>query len=180
MYQNLPRNRFSFYLQISVLASALISFLWVIELFPLSKEVNFYNSTYRLTGKTFWAWNTYTFEEWGVRNEGFTMRVFKFNSGTADYFSNPDSTFFRNYPRSAEGDKTIENSWTPTPVDSSDHRFIDQGFATYTNWDEDLINRQLKFKKLAEKEGSYYAYIRNDFYFLCPEKRLIVWINHNR
>ncbi len=153
---------------------------WELRLLPLSAEFKFKKQTKALTGKEFWCWNEFLYEEWGIRGEGFTFEIYRFNDEISKYFNSPDSAFFKDFP---SADFRVSR-WRETPL--PDTLFLNSMMPVYGNWSdrrqEKMESRYAIVKQIAKSKGSYYA-IReasgNDLYLLSPEMRLIIWINYN-
>jgi hypothetical protein len=151
---------------------------WELQIFPLSKNVYIKEQTTKLTGKSFWSWKEFSYDEWGVRGEGYTLDIYKFSQETANYFLNPDSLFFTNYPLKTESDI----KWTKTPVRDEDLNILDLVTPVYGDWKGEIVNRQDFIKKIATRKGAYYAYRHGggtDFFIISPKDRLVILINHN-
>ena len=72
---------------------------WELQIFPLSKNFYIQDRTTELTGKQFWSWNEFDYEEISVRGEGYALDIYKFNKETAEYFKNPDKEFLNSLPK---------------------------------------------------------------------------------
>ena len=67
----------------------LFSFLsWELRILPISLNNDFKNKTENLTGKKFWGWNIYRFNDFGFR-DGFTIETYRLNEEIAEYFKKP-------------------------------------------------------------------------------------------
>jgi hypothetical protein len=154
--------------------------LWELRIIPLSKNLDFRNQTKELTGKQFWCWNYYRYEEGGIRGEGYTLDIYKLNNEMALYFNKPDKDFFNSFPN-----KKFETSnWEKTPI-------LDTGIVNYVtptdaNWSESLEKeikeKQKIVKDIAKEKGSYFAIRKNngtDLYLISPKRKMIIYINHN-
>lgn len=131
-----------------------------------------------MTGKLFWSWKEFNYDELGVRGEGYTLYIYKFDKETAEYFENPDSAFFRNFPPA----NYSQIRWTPTPVKSGDMEILDFVTPVYAGWKGEIVTRQDFIKNIATQQGSYYAYRHSgstDFFIISPKERLVILINHN-
>jgi len=151
---------------------------WELQIFPLSKNFYIKKQTTLLTGKSFWSWKEFNYNELGVRGEGYTLYIYKFNQETAEYFENPDSTFFTEYP--PESNSKIR--WTPTPVKSEEIEILEFVTPVYCGWKGEIVTRQDFIRKIATSKGAYYAYRHGgstDFYLVSPKNRLVILINHN-
>lgn len=168
----------SFAIQVTILVLLISYITWELQIFPLSKNVFIKEQCSVLTGKSFWSWKEFAHHEWGVRGEGYTLDIYKFNDEIAQYFKNPDQTFFKYYP------PTTYSSirWTPTPVKSQDLDVLEFVTPIYAGWDGEVVSRQKFIKDIATAPGSYYSYKdggSSDFYIISPKDRLIILINHN-
>ena len=180
---------FKFYRQkrtkIAVINSIIFGLLnlvvcWELRIIPLSSDWDFRNKTKDLTGKQFWSWNDYRFDDIGIRGEGFTFEIYKLNDKTAKYFINPDKEFFEKFP--SEIFETTK--WKETPM--VDTVLLDLVTPTYGNWSQSLQNeikeKQMIVKQVAKAKGSYYAVRQSngtDLYLISPERKIIIYINHN-
>ncbi len=168
----------SFTIQVSILTILIVIFTWQLQLFPLSRNFYIKKQTTSLTGKSFWSWKEFKYDEWGVRGEGYTLYIYKFNQETAEYFKNPDSIFFKEYPPESNS----EIKWTPTPVKSEEKEILEFVTPVYAGWKGEIVTRQDFIREIANSKGSYYAYRHGgstDFYIISPENRLVILINHN-
>lgn len=153
---------------------------WELRLIPLAHNVDFRNQTEELTGKTFWCWNDYRYNEIGIRGEGFTFEIYKLNDEMANYFTNPDKGFFEYYPNK----KFETGKWQETPI--IDTEFLNYITPIYGNWSKrlkkEIEEKQMIVKQISNERGSYFA-IREthgtDLYLISPKKKLIIYINHN-
>jgi hypothetical protein len=169
------RKGWSFYLQSTALASICVFITWQLQIFPLSKNFYIKDQTQRLTGISFWSWEEFSIDDWGVRGEGYTIDIYRFNDVTAKYFTNPPETFY-SYPLEAKV------KWTPTPVQEKDKDSFLFATPSYGGWSQDKIDKMKFVRNLGFEKGSYYAYnpISDiDFYLINPSRKLIVIINHN-
>ncbi|MBO9619380.1 MAG: hypothetical protein J7539_10130 [Niabella sp.] len=154
--------------------------LWELRIIPLSADWDFRNQTKDLTGKQFWCWNDYRYEEGGVRGEGFLFEVYRLSDEMAKYFSNPDREFFEHYP----GEKFETTKWKETPI--LDTELVNYFTPIYGDWSRDLQREieayQKIVKRLAKDKGAYYAVRDNhgrDLYLISPKEKIIIYINHN-
>jgi len=171
-------KRKSFAIQVSILTVLLILLTWELQVFPLSKNFYIQDRTTELTGKKFWSWEEFDYEEISVRGEGYTLDIYKFSEETAEYFKNPDREFFDNLPTKELSDIR----WTRTPVKESEQRILEFVTPTYGGWKGEIIERQNYIRQIANQSGSYYSYDdggSTNFYLIVPDKRLVILINHN-
>lgn len=172
-------NRKSFWIQCSILVLIVVFITWNFRVFPLSKNFYIKKQTELLTGKKFWSWEVYTYDEMGFRGEGYTIEIFEFDDEVAEYFMNPNADFFEKYPLELEyRENWTRNTWKKTPVIESEVQYLEH--ATPRKGE---IIQQINFvKDLAKKEGSFYAYNTGgdiDFFIISPSEKLIIMINHN-
>lgn len=153
---------------------------WELRLIPLSADWDFRNKTKELTGKQFWAWNDYRYNEFGVRGEGFTFEIYKLNDEIAEYFTNPDQDFFDSFPK----EKFETSKWKKTPI--LDTELVNFVTPLYGNWSQNLREKigekQKIVKQVAFDEGSYYAVRKShgtDLYIISPKRKILIYINHN-
>ena len=152
---------------------------WELRIIPLSADWDFRNKTKDLTGKQFWAWNNYRYDEIGIRGEGFTFEIYKLNDEIANYFANPDKDFFEHFPS-----KIFETTkWKETPI--LDTELVNFVTPMYGNWSQSLqkeiSEKQKIVRQVAEDEGSYYAVRQShgtDLYLVSPRRKIIIYINH--
>jgi uncharacterized membrane protein YcgQ (UPF0703/DUF1980 family) len=153
---------------------------WELRIIPLSADLDFKNQTKDLTGREFWSWNEYRYDEIGIRGEGFTFEIYKLNEEMAKYFANPDVEFFEHFP----SDKFGTTHWNKTPI--TDTEFVNYMTPIYGNWSKSL-QKEIEYnqnivKQVATNTGSYYAIRRshgNDLYLISPKRKMIIYINHN-
>ncbi|MCD4792267.1 MAG: hypothetical protein K8R54_03475 [Bacteroidales bacterium] len=168
----------SFAIQVSILALFLIFVTWKFQIFPRSKNFYIKERTEQLTGKSFWSWKEFSYEEISVRGEGYTLDIYKFNDEMANYFSNPDSAFFQKYPL----DEETDIKWQQTPVSEIEKEILEFVTPIYVGWEGEIVEKQDFIKNIANKNGSYYSYRHGgstNFYLISPKDKLIIMINHN-
>lgn len=168
----------SFAIQVSILTALLILLTWELHIFPLSKNFYIQDRTTELTGKKFWSWKEFDYEEISVRGEGYTLDIYKFSEETADYFKNPDKEFIDSFPTK----ELADIRWTKTPVKESEQEILEFVTPTYVGWKGEIIDRQDFIRQIANQPGSYYSYDdggSTNFYLIAPDKRLVILINHN-
>ena len=179
LFRLLVNKKFkSFIIQFCILAILTVFVTWELQIFPLSENFYIKKQTTKLTGKTFWSWKEFSYDEFGVRGEGYCLYIYKFSQETADYFLTPDSLFFLNYPLKAESDI----KWTPTPVKNEDIKVLNFVTPIYGNWTGEIVLKQDFIRKLATTKGAFYAYKdggTTDFYIISPKNRLVILINHD-
>lgn len=154
--------------------------LWELRIIPLSADLDFRNQTIDLTGKQFWCWNDYRYNEFGVRGEGFTFEIYNLNDEMARYFANPDKDFFEHFPREQFG----TTKWKETPI--LDTVLVNFVTPIYGNWSQNLQKeikeKQMIVRQVAKDKGSYYAVRQShgtDLYLISPKRKIIICINHN-
>lgn len=168
----------SFAIQLIILVVLTSYITWELQIFPLSKNVYIKKQCTVLTGKSFWSWKEFAYDEWGVRGEGYTLDIYKLNDEMTQYFKTPDKTFFTTYPPTSYS----SIRWTPTPVKSEDMDVLEFVTPIYGGWDGEIVSRQKFIKDIANAPGSYYSFKEggsSDFYLISPTDRLIILINHN-
>ncbi len=168
----------SFVIQVSILTILLIFLTWQLQIFPLSKNFYIQNRTTELTGKKFWSWEEFDYEEISVRGEGYTLDIYKFSEETAEYFKNPEKEFFDNLPTKEFADIR----WTRTPVKENEQEILEFVTQTYVGWKGAIVDRQDFIRQIANRPGAYYSYDdggSTNFYLIAPDKRLVILINHN-
>ena len=148
------------------------------QILPFSKNFYIKDRTTELTGKKFWSWEEFDYEEISVRGEGYTLDIYKYNQETADYFKNPNKDFFQNFPP----EEYADIKWSKTPMNESEQEILKFATPFYGSWEGEIVDRQDFIRKIANKPGSYYAYEdggSTNLYLIAPDKRLIILINHN-
>lgn len=168
----------SFTIQVSILTALLIFLTWEFQIFPLSKNFYIQKRTTELTGKKFWSWKEFDYEEIGIRGEGYSLDIYKFNEQTAEYFKNPNNEFFDSLPTN----DFAAIKWTKTPVKENEQDILEFVTPTYGGWKGEIIDKQDFIRQIANQPGSYYSYDNGDsrnFYLISPNKRLVILINHN-
>ena len=169
-----------------VIFSALIIFVtWDLKIFPFSKNFYVKQLSEQITGKQFWSWKEFEFEEISVRGEGYSVFAYKFNKEMANYFLDPDDDFFEKYPQKPEYRKNWESiKWEKTPIRKDEVELLDIATPTYYGWSQSKLDKMDLVEEMAKQNGNYYAYNTNgsdiDFYMINPENRLIIMINHNQ
>lgn len=153
---------------------------WELRIIPLSANWDFRNKTKELTGKQFWSWNDYRYNEIGIRGEGFTFEIYKLNDETAKYFIDPDKDFLERFP----SEKFETTKWKETPI--LDTALLDFITPLYGNWSQSLQkeikDKQMIVRQVAKDKGSYYAVRQShgtDLYLISPKRKIIIYINHN-
>ena len=153
---------------------------WELRIIPLSADWDFRNKTKELTGKQFWSWNDYRYDELGIRGEGFTFEIYKLNDDIANYFINPDQDFFDHFPNA----KFETTKWKETPI--VDTELVNFVTPTYGNWSQilqkEIAEKQKIVREVAFEKGSYFAVRQShstDLYIISPRRKIIIYINHN-
>lgn len=162
----------------------LFGILWELRIIPIASTNDFKNKTLDLTGKQFWSWNNYRYEEIGVRGEGYTFEIYDLSLDIAKYFEDPPSSFFEDYPT----EKYSYSKWKRTPIQDDELGKLEFVTPVYGNWDENkkqIIKEKLELvKQIMTENGSFYTFdtvIWKDvtLYLIAPKQKLIVQINHN-
>lgn len=153
---------------------------WELRLIPLSSDWDFRNKTKDLTGKQFWAWNDYRYDEIGIRREGFTFEIYKLDDEIAQYFKGPNKDFFERFPL----EQFETTKWRETPI--LDSGLVDFITPIYGNWSKrlqkEIEEKQLIVRQVANESGSYYAVRKSqgtDLYMISPKRKILIYINHN-
>jgi len=153
---------------------------WELRIIPLSADLDFRNQTKGLTGRQFWCWNDYRYNELGIRGEGFTFEIYKLNDEIANYFIHPDKYFFENFPTENFG----TTKWKETPI--LDTELVNFVTPIYGNWSQhlqkEIAEKQKIVRQVAQDKGSYYAVRQShgtDLYLISPRRKIIIYINHN-
>lgn len=137
-------------------------------------EFNFGDSVYEYESKR------------GFNGDGYSIWIYEIDDKTVQYFKNPKAAFFTDYPNSEFRNDWETEFWKKTPLNKEEQKFLDFAHSSLDKLDfelEDLLN----------EKGNYYAYeyymhdfgedkvyVGNiDFYIVCPNRKLIVKINHN-
>ena len=167
-------------INLTLLCLLALTICWELRLIPLSSDWDFRNKTLELTGKQFWSWNDYRYDEMGLRGEGFTFEIYSLNEQMVDYFAKPSKNFFTQYP-----EESLQTSkWSQTPITDTD--LINYVTPIYGNWSKSLQaeirQKQELVRQIAMEAGSYYAIKRSngtDLYLISPKHKVIIYINHN-
>ena len=118
--------------------------------------------------------------------DGYSIWIYEIDDKTANYFKKPNADFFTNYPNSDFRNKWETEYWKKTPFDKEEQKFLDFAHS-------ELDELEFELEDLLNEKGNYYAYeyymhdfsdetvyVGNiDFYIICPNRKLIVKINHN-
>ena len=119
--------------------------------------------------------------ERAFNGDGYSIWIYKIDDQTAKYFENPKAEFFTKYPSAELRSHWETEYWKKTPFDKQEKKFLDFAYST-------LDELEFELEDLLYEKGNYYAYkyymhrygIGNiDFYIICPNRKLIVQINHN-
>ena len=155
-------------------------FYWPFE----AVDSKFYTKS--LTNKSFILKKPiYEFDsERAFNGDGRSFAIYPLTENIAQYFINPDSMFFKNYPK-----KDIRNGWeikkwTRTPIRAEDLDAFH--FASYTENQseynlEELLNENenyyaIKYYKHSFSDGEE-RILNVDFYVICPKRRILITIN---
>ncbi len=126
----------SFVIQVSILTAILVFLTWQFQIFPLSKNFYIQDRTTELTGKKFWSWEEFDYEEISVRGEGYTLDIYKFNEETAQYFKRPNNDFFDNFPP----EELADIKWTRTPVKENEQEILEFVTPSYGGWKGEIVH----------------------------------------
>jgi len=179
-FRNKQNKKGWFHLSLILIIIAFVC--WELRIIPIASDNDFKNKTENLTGKKFWSWNIYQFDDFGIRGEGFTLESYRLSNKMTEYFKNPDEDFFQNYPN-----KNIGNAkWKKTPISIEDTKSLKFVTPIYGSWSEKRQNevREIyhQINEIIYEPDSYYCFIENnqtDFYLISPKQKIIIWINHN-
>ena len=158
-------------------------FYWPFE----AVDSKFY--THSLTNKSFifkdpvFEWNS----ERAFNGDGTSIAIYPLTEKISTYFSNPDSTFFTQYPKKGIRNDWEVVNWSRTPI-HPEHKdafnFSIYGIDNTSNYNlDELLRKQgnyysfLFYNHSAVEHETYYGNV--DFYILCPKERILVTINHN-
>lgn len=134
------------------------------------------------TGKLIYEYETERF----FNGDGYSIWIYELDEKTTDYFKNPSTNFFKEYPTTDLRNHWQSEFWKKTPFDKKEQRFLDFANTSLDELDFELEN-------LLNENGNYYAYeyfshnydkdisvVGNiDFYIICPNRKIMVKINHN-
>lgn len=118
--------------------------------------------------------------------DGYSIWIYELDEKTSKYFKNPNTNFFTEYPSTEIRNHWQTEFWKKTPFNESEQKFLDFAHSSLDELDFEL-------EDLLEEKGNYYSYkyyLHNydkdksivgniDFYIICPDRKLIVKINHN-
>ncbi len=124
--------------------------------------------------------------ERAFNGDGYSIWIYKIDDSTANYFTNPNSEFFAEYPKTELRNHWKSEHWKKTPFNKNDQKFLDFAHT-------ELSQLNFELEDLLNEEGNYYAYeyymhdisdenyfIGNiDFYIICPRRKIMVKVNHN-
>jgi len=147
-------------------------------------ESKFY--TKRITGHSFFL-SEPLYESHSKRafnGDGRSIQIYDLSKGVKDNFTNPDSMFFKNYPKQEFFSDWSVVHWAHTPI-KLEHEDA-YHFASYAN-----NQSEYKLDELLHESGNYYAFkyydhspsggldnIRNvEFYLLSPKRNILITIN---
>ena len=113
--------------------------------------------------------------------DGFSYYIYALPEEDANYFKEPDSSFYLQFPKDESRTDWKTNRWTSTPLLSKDMLALN-----FINSDPN--SRPLNISKILTEKGNYYAYhIRYhekdsvgdiDFFVISPKRKVIIIINH--
>ncbi len=168
-------NKKAFRINLIIFLFLMAFVLWELRIIPLASNYDFQSKTVELTGKKFWSWNNFRYDELGIRGEGYTLEIYNLNPPMVNYFEAPDVEFFQKYPTN----KISDMKWKRTPVDSSDRSTLEYMTPNYSGWGNEIVAKQEYIRSLANEPGSYYCYYGNGFYLISHKEKIILWVNHN-
>ena len=163
-------NKKAFRINLIIFLFIATIFLWELRIIPLASNNDFRNKTFELTGKKFWSWNNFRYNELGVRGEGYTLEIYNLNSEMVQYFREPNIDFFEKYPSNS----VCQMKWKKTPVDSADENTLEYMTPTYIGWKKEIIKKQTYIRKVANESGGYYSYCGNDFYLISYKEGIFL------
>jgi hypothetical protein len=146
------------------------------------------NYNQELTGFEFYDGKS-IFEFEGHRSfngDGYSIWIYELEENTETYFKNPNDEFFSNYPRTELRDHWKSKLWHRTPFDKKEQKFVDFAHISLDDLDFELTD-------LLNEDGNYYGYEYYmhdfidgttyvgdiDFYIICPNRKMMIKINHN-
>ena len=118
--------------------------------------------------------------------DGYSIWIYELEEDASKYFKNPNTDFFVKYPKTNLRNDWQVEFWKKTPFQKNEQKFIDFAHSP-------LNTLEFELEDLLNEEGNYYGYeyymhdfgdktifVGNiDFYIICPDRKLIVKINHN-
>ncbi len=124
--------------------------------------------------------------ERSFNGDGYSIWIYEIDEKTAKYFKNPNDEFFSKYPNTELRSNWKSEFWKKTPFDQKEQQFFNFAHSS-------LDKLKFELEDLLIEKGNYYAYeyymhnfsdenifIGNiDFYIICPNRKIIVKINHN-
>jgi hypothetical protein len=135
-------------------------------------------------GKLIYEYET----ERAFNGDGYSIWIYELEDKAINYFKKPNNDFFKIYPRTELRNHWQPEFWKKTPFNKNEQKFFD--FAHVS-----LDNLNFELEDLLNEEGNYYAYeyyMHNfdididssvvgdiDFYIICPNRKIMVKINHN-
>jgi len=162
----------------------MIALLWNLGIFPLSKNFYVKEVAEQITGKSFWSWEVYSYEDLSVRGEGYSLLIFRFDEPVAAYFKQPGRAFFEHYPKELDYRSHWERAkWKRTPVLESDQKIVNIALTKYSGGRDVEIEKVDLVRSILDQPNSYYAYNHKngdvDLFVLAPEEKLIILVNLN-
>jgi len=163
----------------------IFGFLWISEIFPLSKNVRIRREIENLTGKSFWPSNEFTSSRnWGIGGGGYSIDIYSFSAAVAEYFHSPDSSFFQRRTDQYGAHSMSFSGWQLTPVESTDAVYLEAATSELMGDSEKTLHHKKLIRQWAMAPGSLYANTGDPysghFFLINPEQRMFVLIYHNR
>lgn len=182
------------YVASGVLAASLAA--WIILGIPLglspgSEHVALYRLSAELYGKSFWIDTSYQGYHSKIHFNGdrYWIEVYTIPESLVAFLKNPPENFTTDLPVDDDSQDDWEMAhWRPTPVPTEDEylKFATAAYVGGTQAQDSATARDL-LTRLAKQPGSWYAYhhlsegsyVYNiDYWLVCPEERIMVWVTH--
>lgn len=125
--------------------------------------------------------------ERAFNGDGYSIWINKINDETVEYFKNPSTDFFKQYPSKSIRSDWQHEVWKRTPFNKEEKKFLDFAHHSLTELEfelEDLLNENgnyysYQYKMLEPSDGKSMVW-NIDFQIICPKRKMIVTINHNQ
>lgn len=176
------------------LAATLLA--WIIWGIPLglspgSEHVALYQLSAVLYGKNFWIDPSYQgyHSEVDIHGDRYWIEVYAIPDSLAAFLKNPPANFTTDFPIDDDSQDDLKMArWRPTPVPAQDE-YLEFATAVYSGvtQTQDAATARDILIRLAKQPGSWYAYHYRssgsyvsdiDYWLVCPEERIMVWVTH--
>lgn len=147
---------------------------WQHSAYPFAGYFQIKAKTTALTGKKFMIWRSFNYKLRLSNERNVSFKVYKINQKMADYFQNPDSVFFSNFPPTNLSDI----KWAHTPINNE---YVGFGLPAFETGSDEEMQTNL-MENIIKKPGAYYSYQKTSelyhFYLISPNERKIFFIEN--